>query len=100
MPDYQTILAERRGAVLVLTLNRPDRLNAASLELADELNEALGRVDGARAGGGPSGPRRSGGSTGGGRGCSPGRAAPSVRGRTCRRAASAAARSARRATGR
>ena len=49
MPDYQTILAERRGDVLVLTLNRPDRLNAASLEMADELSEALDRRDGARA---------------------------------------------------
>ena len=49
MPDYQTILAERRGDVLQLTLNRPDRLNAASLEMADELNAALDRIDGARA---------------------------------------------------
>ena len=49
MPDYQTILAERRGDVLMLTLNRPDRLNAASLDMADELNMALDRIDGARA---------------------------------------------------
>jgi 2-(1,2-epoxy-1,2-dihydrophenyl)acetyl-CoA isomerase len=49
MPDYQTILAERRDDVLVLTLNRPDRLNAASLEMADELGDALNRIDGARA---------------------------------------------------
>ena len=49
MPDYQTILAERRGDVLVLTLNRPDRLNAASLDMADELSEARDRRDGARA---------------------------------------------------
>lgn len=49
MPDYQTILAERHSDVLQLTLNRPDRLNAASLELADELNAALDWLDGARA---------------------------------------------------
>ena len=49
MPDYQTILAERHGDVLQLTLNRPDRLNAASLDMADELSEALDRIDGARA---------------------------------------------------
>ena len=49
MPDYQTILAERHGDVLRLTLNRPDRLNAASLDMADELSEALDRIDGARA---------------------------------------------------
>ena len=49
MPDYQTILAERHGDVLRLTLNRPDRLNAASLDMADELYAALDRLDGARA---------------------------------------------------
>ncbi|WP_425230749.1 enoyl-CoA hydratase-related protein [Sphingomonas sp.] len=49
MPDYQTILAERRDDVLLLTLNRPDRLNAASLDMADELSAALDRIDGARA---------------------------------------------------
>ena len=49
MPDYQTILAERRDDVLVLTLNRPDRLNAASPATADELSDALDRIDGARA---------------------------------------------------
>ena len=46
---YATILAERRGDMLQLTLNRPDRLNAASLEMADELNAALDQLDGARA---------------------------------------------------
>ena len=46
---HDTILAERRGDVLHLTLNRPDRLNAASLDMADELSAALDRVDGARA---------------------------------------------------
>lgn len=49
MAEYQTILAERRGDVLLLTLNRPDRLNAASLDMADELSAALASLDGARA---------------------------------------------------
>ncbi|WP_419807569.1 enoyl-CoA hydratase-related protein [Sphingomonas sp.] len=49
MSNYQTILAERHADVLVLTLNRPDRLNAASPEMADELAAALDRIDGARA---------------------------------------------------
>lgn len=49
MADYTTILAEKRDDVLVLTLNRPDRLNAASLDMADELGDALDRLDGARA---------------------------------------------------
>ena len=46
---YEHILAERQGAVLVLTLNRPDRLNAAPPALFDELRDALTRLDGARA---------------------------------------------------
>ncbi|HEX8388194.1 MAG TPA: enoyl-CoA hydratase-related protein [Sphingomonas sp.] len=48
MTEYKTILAERRGDVLVLTLNRPDRLNALSLESADEMSTALAQLDGAR----------------------------------------------------
>jgi enoyl-CoA hydratase len=35
---YQHIQVERRGAVLVLTLNRPDRLNALNRELHTELS--------------------------------------------------------------
>jgi 2-(1,2-epoxy-1,2-dihydrophenyl)acetyl-CoA isomerase len=49
MADYEMILAERRGDVLVLTLNRPDRLNAAPPQMFDELRAALGDLDGARA---------------------------------------------------
>jgi 2-(1,2-epoxy-1,2-dihydrophenyl)acetyl-CoA isomerase len=46
---YQHILAEARGDVLVLTLNRPDRLNAAPPALFDELRAAIGDLNGARA---------------------------------------------------
>ena len=41
MADYETILAERTGGVLQITLNRPERLNAASIQLADEFRAAL-----------------------------------------------------------
>lgn len=41
MATYETILTERTGGVLTITLNRPERLNAASLEMADELGAAL-----------------------------------------------------------
>nr|WP_237489047.1 enoyl-CoA hydratase-related protein [Tsuneonella aeria] len=34
-------MTERTGGVLKITLNRPDRLNAASIELADEFTAAL-----------------------------------------------------------
>ncbi|CAN5503706.1 enoyl-CoA hydratase/isomerase [soil metagenome] len=46
---YETILSERRGDVLMLTLNRPDRLNAAPPEMFVELRNAIGALDGARA---------------------------------------------------
>ncbi|MGN6375365.1 MAG: 2-(1,2-epoxy-1,2-dihydrophenyl)acetyl-CoA isomerase, partial [Sphingomonas sp.] len=37
MAGYETILTERRGDVLVVTLNRPDRLNAAPPLMFDEI---------------------------------------------------------------
>ena len=46
---YEMILSERRGDVLVLTLNKPDRLNAAPPAMFDELRDAIGTLDGARA---------------------------------------------------
>lgn len=46
---YETILTAPDGDVLTITLNRPDRLNAASLDMADEISAALDRLDGARA---------------------------------------------------
>ena len=49
MADYETILTERVGNVLKITLNRPDRLNAASIPLAEELGAAFYDLDGARA---------------------------------------------------
>jgi len=44
-PDTDTVLAERRGAVLVLTLNRPDRLNAWSNALEDRYFALLEEAD-------------------------------------------------------
>lgn len=41
VPKFRTILFERRGRMLVMTLNRPDALNAVNLDLHDELPEAL-----------------------------------------------------------
>lgn len=46
---YEMIRAERTGDVLVLTLNRPERLNAAPPALFDEIGHALDHLDGARA---------------------------------------------------
>ncbi len=41
MSDYQTILYETKNGVATLTLNRPDRLNAITDEIMDELTNAL-----------------------------------------------------------
>jgi 2-(1,2-epoxy-1,2-dihydrophenyl)acetyl-CoA isomerase len=46
---YQHILTERKGPVLVVTLNRPDRLNAAPPAMFEEIRQALASLDGARA---------------------------------------------------
>ena len=46
---YDMILSERRGDVLVITLNRPDRLNAAPPQAFEEIAHALANLDGARA---------------------------------------------------
>lgn len=39
--DYETVTLERRGHVAVLTLNRPDRLNAISVPLREEVTSAV-----------------------------------------------------------
>lgn len=41
LPTFETILLERRGRLLVLTLNRPEAMNAVNLAMHDELPEAL-----------------------------------------------------------
>jgi enoyl-CoA hydratase len=41
LPSFSTIAIERRDRLLVLTLNRPEAMNAVNLELHDQLPEAL-----------------------------------------------------------
>jgi enoyl-CoA hydratase/carnithine racemase len=45
---YRTIRVEKRGAADWLTLNRPDQLNAISLEMVDELSHYFGALWGDR----------------------------------------------------
>lgn len=42
---YTTVQAEIAGGILTVTLNRPDKLNAFTLEMADELIDAFGRAN-------------------------------------------------------
>ncbi|MDA1100515.1 MAG: enoyl-CoA hydratase-related protein [Proteobacteria bacterium] len=43
--DYRNILFEQRGAVALLTLNRPDKMNAWTYDMRDELLHAMDRVN-------------------------------------------------------
>src|ERR671929_1371447 len=45
---YRTILYSSDGGVARLTLNRPDRLNSFTVEMHEEVADALSRLDGAR----------------------------------------------------
>jgi enoyl-CoA hydratase/carnithine racemase len=45
MSDFETILCERDGPALVITLNRPDRLNAFNTTMRTELIAAFDRAD-------------------------------------------------------
>ncbi|TLZ51323.1 MAG: crotonase [Methanobacteriota archaeon] len=42
---YETILLERKGAVAVVRLNRPDKLNAMNAKLKEEVAQALGELE-------------------------------------------------------
>ena len=41
--EYEQIRSERQGEVQVLTLSRPDRLNAWTPQMAEELADAIER---------------------------------------------------------
>ncbi len=45
MSEYNTILVEQRGAVTLVTLNRPQALNALNSEVLKELTEAFQAYD-------------------------------------------------------
>jgi len=49
MPDYQHILYEPRGAVALITLNRPERLNAWTPKMELEFIDAIGEASRDRA---------------------------------------------------
>jgi 2-(1,2-epoxy-1,2-dihydrophenyl)acetyl-CoA isomerase len=44
MPDYETLLYETRGPVAIVTLNRPEKLNAWTLTMEDEFIDAVQTV--------------------------------------------------------
>lgn len=46
--DYRTIAFAAEGGIARLTLNRPDRLNSFTVEMHEEVADALSRLEGAR----------------------------------------------------
>jgi 2-(1,2-epoxy-1,2-dihydrophenyl)acetyl-CoA isomerase len=46
--SYETITVEVSDQIATITLNRPERMNACSLEMAGEINDAVSMLDGAR----------------------------------------------------
>ncbi len=46
---YETIILDISDNIATITLNRPERLNACSLEMAGEINDAIATLEGARA---------------------------------------------------
>ena len=44
---YETIIYEQDGALAVLTLNRPDKLNSFTSQMHDELRDACAKIDAA-----------------------------------------------------
>ena len=45
LPTYEHLLLERQGRVLIVTLNRPDRLNAITHAMHEEIIDALRTLD-------------------------------------------------------
>ncbi|MFC1864280.1 enoyl-CoA hydratase/isomerase family protein [Chloroflexota bacterium] len=43
--EYQTIMLEKKNNIATITLNRPDRLNALTNQMADELSDAFTSAD-------------------------------------------------------
>jgi len=42
---YKTILVEKQGPVGIITLNRPEKLNAMNLEMKNEMSDALSEME-------------------------------------------------------
>lgn len=42
---YQKIHLEKKGPIAIITLNQPDKLNAISLQMKNEIYEALGEIE-------------------------------------------------------
>jgi enoyl-CoA hydratase len=45
MADTAKVLIERRGSILLIALNRPDKYNAADMEMLEQLSLAYGQLD-------------------------------------------------------
>ena len=48
MAEYQSIIVEHDGPIARITLNRPDRLNSFTVQMHEEVAEALSNLGDAR----------------------------------------------------
>ena len=46
MPDYEQVTYDVDGGVAVVTLDRPDKLNAMTAQMGAELGDAMAEADG------------------------------------------------------
>src|SRR2546426_11610836 len=42
---YETITLDRKGSIVIIRLNRPDKLNAMNAKLKEEVAQALGELE-------------------------------------------------------
>ena len=42
---YETIIYKKQGALVDITLNRPERLNAVNLQLASDMTQAITDIE-------------------------------------------------------
>ena len=45
MKPYNTILVEKQGAAGIITMNRPEKLNAMNLEMKNEISDVLAELE-------------------------------------------------------
>ena len=43
-PEYETLIYEKKGMVALITLNRPERMNAINVQMNADLKDSLKKI--------------------------------------------------------